>query len=158
MANVTLSQVHAALWNRVSSMEGYATKSLKWTDYVSAKQGRPALFMTQTSMTAINNPVGLPSRYQLLFEVWICLDKKKFPEEVGDEMVLIEQDKLIQALAPEKTNAPGDECCHLDLGKGWVMHAWLTQTEFYAAMQEVDDMVSAVFTIEVLCATRLATP
>lgn len=158
MANVTAAQVHAALWARVSSMPGYATKSKRWTDYTSAKQGRPALFMQQINMSAINNPQGLPARYQLTFEVFINLDKKKNPNLIGDEMILAEQDKLIQALAPDATNAPGDECCHLGLGKGWVMHAWLSETEFYATEQETDDMVSAVFTIEVLCATRLALP
>lgn len=156
MANQNLKSVYDGLWSRVSSMPGFQTKTLKWTDYYSAKNGRPAVFMRQTNMQAINDPGGLPVRQQITFEIFIALDKKKDPGAVADFLLLEAQDKLIAALGPDATNKPGDECCHLDLGKGWVMHAWLTGSEFYTAIQDSDDMLSALFTVNVLCAARLA--
>lgn len=156
MANITARDVHDGLWARVSAMPGFATKSLKWTDYTSAKQGRPALFMRLVSTQAINDPAGLPARYVMAFEVFVSLDKKKDPDAVGDFLLLEVQDKLVAALAPDATNAPGDACCHLDLGKGWVMHAWVTSAEYFTAIQDADDQVSAIFGVSVLCAPRLA--
>jgi hypothetical protein len=145
----TLAQVYDALWDRISAMPDFKTKSRIWEDYTSAKNGHPAVYMRLVNEQVINDPVGLPARYQLSFEIFIKINTKSDPKTPGDRLLILQREKLIKALAPD----PGSNLCHLGLGKGWVMHAWVSSAEYFTALQNDDENIMGIFGVQVLCAT-----
>lgn len=63
--------IYAALWDKLSAIEGFKTKSRRlqhWTDV--EKRGQPALFMSQTG-ESVQTTTGLPPRWTLRVQVYI---------------------------------------------------------------------------------------
>lgn len=143
---VDSESIYLALFNRLSSIEGFVTTSrrLKHFNHVQTEQ-RPALFVTQGNQLEV--PVkGLDAKIELEAEIYIYIHESDvtIPPSIQLNQMI---DKVRKAIAPDFP-----EICEYQTLGGLVEHCWIEGTiEVFEAVENMlDDQGIAIIPVRIL--------
>jgi hypothetical protein len=141
--------IYLALFNRLSSIEGFVTTSRRLRHFNNVQpEQRPALFVTQGNQLEV--PVkGLDAKVELEAEIYIYIHESEVtvPPSVQLNQML---DKVRKAIAPDFP-----EMCEYQTLGGLVEHCWIEGTiEVFEAVENMlDDQGIAIVPIRILTTT-----
>lgn len=146
MTDITVLDIYDALWERVQTITGFKTYATNFNDYLSALNGRPAIYLKLNNEELQNGINGEPLQVLLNFELYIQMDKLADPKINADRFLLNVRNEISKVLKA----SPVDYFYTLGLN-GWVNSCFLTGVEYFTDLSETDDQMVLIATIQVQC-------
>lgn len=150
-SNPTVQDIYNAFVSRAFLAPSFVKKSETYDTFQNEGGQRPAMYVRILSNQAQNSIDGLPNLYNLTLEVHIRADRSAYPNKTGPQVLMpLEREVVGQFKA-----SPIDGFNTLGFPRGWVMHAFMSSTEYFYDLIGEDNIAEAIITFQVLAAPEV---
>lgn len=150
-SNPTIQDVYDAFVTQAFLAPSFNLKSETYGPYQNEGGQRPAMYVRILSNQAQNSIDGLPNLYNLTMEVHIRADRSAYPNKTGPQILMPLEREVVGQFKP----SPLTGFNTLGFSRGWVMHVFMSSTEYFYDLIGDDNIGEAIVTFQVLAAPEV---
>lgn len=151
MSNPTIQDIYDAFVSTAFQAPSFVKKSETYEPYQNEGGQRPAMYVRILSNQAQNSPDGLPNLYNMSLEVHIRADRSAYPNKTGPQVLMPLEREVVGQFKP----SPLTGFNTLGFSRGWVMHVFMSSTEYFYDLINDDNIAEAVITFQVMAAPEV---
>lgn len=151
MSNPTIQDIYDAFVATAFQAPSFVKKSETYEPYQNEGGQRPAMYVRILSNQAQNSPDGLPNLYNMSLEVHIRADRSAYPNKTGPQVLMPLEREVVGQFKP----SPLTGFNTLGFSRGWVMHVFMSSTEYFYDLINDDNIAEAVITFQVMAAPEV---